>query len=129
MFSSFDFLNKTNCIYYTCRIFRNFFIDSVSRLLLKTALFVLRSVQSLVASDQGIGPSGCDKTSFMSRFLLCEIAAIIPKWFLSAFNMIFLSFWTISFDFNVLKEFNFIFGKISKNFITLFLQKVFSFKS
>ena len=100
-------------------------VDSFSRLLLKTALFVLHSFPSLVASDQGIGPSGCDKTSFMSRFPLYEITDIIPKRFLSAFKMISLSFATIFFDLNVLKDFNFIFGKISKNFIALSPKSLF----
>ena len=123
---------QDSLIYYAWRIFRNFFrcwlLLTFSRLLLKTTLFVLHGVPPPVASDQDFGPSGCDKTSFMSRFLLCEITVIIPKRFLSAFNMISLSFATNSLISMCWKTSTLFLVKYKKTSL-FFLLKVFSLKS
>ena len=52
-----------------------------------------------------------------------------PKKVLACFQHDFLIFATIFSDFNVLKDFNFIFGKISKNFIVLSPESLFVIKS
>ena len=124
-------LKKTHCICYIWRIFRNFFRRCwfFFKIVAQDCFVCFTQGTTTVAIDQEIGPNGFDKTSFMSRFLLCEIMVIILKRSLPAFNMISLFFATIFSDFNVLKDFNFIFGKISKNFIVLSPESLFVIKS
>ena len=87
-----------------------------------------RRCSTTSCNDQGFGPSGCDKTSFMSRFLLCEIIVIIPKRFLSAFNMISLSFATNSLILMGWKTSTLFLVKYKKTSL-FFLLEVFSLKS
>ena len=117
------------CIYYTCRIFRDFFRKCWFFFFFFLALLVLRNVPSPVASDQSIGLRRCDKTFFTPRFLICKTTFVIPKRFLSAFNMISLTFAAITFDLNVLKDINLIFGQVSKNVIVRSAENLFVKKS
>ena len=103
-------LDNAHCVNDTCGIFWQTVRkgESISRKVESAALFFLHSEPSLVAIDQGMGPSERVKTFFVSSCWVCATTAIMTKRSPSALRMTsFPDFKTADFFAFVSKDLNF----------------------
>ena len=110
LLTALSLLDNAHCVNDTCGIFWQTVRkgESISRKVESAALFFLHSEPSLVAIDQGMGPSERVKTFFMSSCWVCATTAIMTKRSPSALRMTsFPDFKTADFFAFVSKDFNF----------------------